>query len=115
MCMARIHRFNLTEYCCTFCVLCPLSVSGGATPRSSANCVHVLISFASNFRISSNSVQLLKAFPSLFGGVRKSFTSSVVSVEVAKLGLQYKMKLAYASSSVSSDTWRGGGERSSGT
>jgi hypothetical protein len=53
-----------------------------------------LISLASNFRISSNSAQLLKAFPSLFGGVRKSFTSSVVSVEVAKLGLQYKMKVA---------------------
>jgi hypothetical protein len=52
--MKLFLTFSRTEYCCTFCVLCPLSMSGGSTPRSRASCVHVLISFESNFRMSSN-------------------------------------------------------------
>ena len=64
--------------------------------------------------MSSNKSQVLNELPSLLGGMRNNLTSSEVSVERAKLGLQYRMKAAKASSSVSSDTSRGGGERSSG-
>jgi hypothetical protein len=106
--------FNLTEYCWTFCVLWPFSVSGRSTPKSSASCVHVLISFASNLRISSNNVHVLNAFPSLLGGVRNRRVSSAVSIVVAKFGLQYSINAAYASSRVSSDTSRDGAWRSVG-
>ena len=95
-------------------MLCPFSVSGGDTPRSRANCVQVLISPVLNFPIKSKSAHVLKALPSLLGGVRNSFTSSDVSVERVKLGLQYRMKLANASSKVSSDTSWEGSDRSSG-
>ena len=73
-----------------------------------------MISPVLNFPIKSKSAHVLKALPSLLGGVRNSFTSSDVSVERVKLGLQYRMKLANASSKVSSDTSWEGSERSSG-
>ena len=39
-------------------------------------------------------IHVLKALPSLRGGVRNKRVSSAVSMEVGKLGLQYRMKAA---------------------